>query len=46
MPSRKPTAGGIHGSPPFSSAISIAGIRSDHTEAAIITPDANPRSIF
>ena len=26
--------------------ISIAGISSDHTDAATITPDANPKSIF
>ena len=46
MPSRNPTAGGNHEIPPFSSAISIAGIRSDHTDAAIMTPDANPSSVF
>ena len=31
---------------PICSDISMEGMSSDHTEAAIITPDANPRSIF
>ena len=43
MPPRKPPAAGTHAVCPCSPAISMAGIRSDHTEAAIITPEANPR---
>ena len=46
IPPRSPTAAGTHAVLPCSEAISMAGLRSDHTEAAIITPDANPRSIF
>ena len=46
IPNKKPTAGGIHEIPPACSDMSMAGIRSDQTDAAIITPDANPRSIF
>ena len=42
----KPTAAGIKASFPADSHISIAGIRSDHTEAATMMPEANPRSIF
>ncbi len=45
-PPKKPTAAGIHAIFPCSVVMSIAGINSDHTEAAIITPAANPRSIF
>ncbi len=37
---------GIHAITPCSSAISIDGIRRDHTDAAIITPDANPNKNF
>ena len=32
--------------PPDSSACSMAGSKSDHTDAAIITPDAKPSSVF
>ena len=32
--------------PPCSFVILIAGIKSDHTDAAIITPDAKPKSTF
>ena len=46
IPSKNPAAAGINAYFPISSDISIAGIRSDHTDAATITPDANPRSIF
>ena len=31
---------------PCSCAKSIEGIKRDHTDAAIITPDANPKSVF
>ena len=45
MPSRNPTAAGRNLSLyPF--AISIDGISSDQTEAAIITPEAKPSSSF
>ena len=43
MPPKKPPAAGTHATCPISPAISIAGISSDQTEAAIITPEANPR---
>ena len=46
MPHRKPVATGItftHPSPPL---ISMPGMSSDHTEAATITPEANPSSDF
>ena len=46
MPARKPTAAGSQAMPPEASAISMDGISSDHTEAAIITPDAKPSSAF
>ena len=46
IPPRNPTAAGNHPTFPCSSAMPIAGINRDHTEAAIITPEANPRSIF
>ena len=46
IPSKNPTAAGIHAIFPCSSAISIAGINSDHTPAAIMTPDANPSNAF
>ena len=39
------TAAGIHPTCPASSARSMAGISNDHTDAAIITPAANPRNI-
>ena len=44
-PSRKPPAAGTQpGSPPASSAISMAGIKRLHTLAATITPAAKPRN--
>ncbi len=46
MPSRKPTAGGSQPIRPSSSDLSMAGSRSDQTEAAIITPAAKPVKIF
>ena len=46
MPPRKPPAAGIQAICPCSPAISMAGIKSDQTEAAIITPEANPRRSF
>ena len=42
IPDAKPIDGKIHAIFSFASSISIAGINSDHTLAAIITPDANP----
>ena len=42
-PRRKPPPAGTQGASPCSSAISIAGIKSDQTEAAVMTPAANPR---
>ena len=41
-----PTAAGRKASLPIESDISIAGIRSDQTDAATITPDANPSNAF
>lgn len=46
MPSRKPSTAGSQAFPPSASAISIAGMSSDQTEAAIITPEAKPSSAF
>ena len=46
IPARKPTTAGNHATPPLSAVISIEGMRSDHTDAAIITPDAKPSSSF
>ena len=46
MPAIKPTAAGTQGVTPWPSAMSMAGIISDQTEAAIITPDAKPSSSF
>ena len=46
IPARKPTVAGTHPTPPLSTVMSIDGSRSDHTEAAIITPEANPNSSF
>ena len=46
MPSRKPIAAGITFHLPLSASISIAGISSDHTDAATITPDAKPSNVF
>ena len=46
MPSRKPTTAGRYACPPLASAISMAGMSSDQTEAAIITPEAKPSSAF
>ena len=46
IPSKNPTVAGIHAIIPCSSAISIEGIKSDHIDAAIITPDAKPSKSF
>lgn len=46
MPSRKPVAAGMTDHAPLEASISMAGMRSDHTDAATITPDAKPRSDF
>ena len=43
-PSAKPPAAASQGTWPASSARSMAGISSDHTDAAIMTPAANPRN--
>lgn len=45
-PNKKPIETGIHAIFPCSVAISIDGINNDHTDAAIITPAANPSSNF
>ena len=53
MPNRKPAAAGNtdqKASPPWEGLgevpISIAGMSSDHTDAATITPEANPSNDF
>ena len=46
IPNRNPTAAGITLHLPLSAPISIAGISSDHTDAATITPEANPNKDF
>ena len=46
IPNRKPTAAGNTDHAPFSSSISMAGMSSDQTEAATITPDAKPSKDF
>ena len=56
MPNRKPTAAGstdhalaslsIINCPLSIEAISMAGISSDHTDAATITPEAKPNNVF
>ena len=46
IPNIKPIVAGIQPITPCSSAISIAGIIKDQTEAAIITPEANPNNVF
>ena len=46
MPAISPTTAGITLRSPSPTFISILGIRSDHTEAATITPEANPINAF
>ena len=46
IPNKNPIAAGIQATFPCVSVISIDGINNDHTDAAIITPDANPNKIF
>ena len=46
IPNRKPTAAGNTDHAPFPSSISMAGMSSDQTEAATITPDAKPSKDF
>lgn len=46
IPNKNPIVAGIHAIFPCSVAISIDGINKDHTDAAIITPAANPSSNF
>ena len=46
MPRRNPIDAGSTDHFPISPHISIEGISSDHTDAAIITPAANPKSVF
>ena len=42
MPRQNPTTAGINASFPISDAISMEGIKRLHTEAATMTPAANP----
>ena len=44
MPSKKPPAAGANAQRPIASHCSIAGMSSDQTEAATITPEAKPSS--
>ncbi len=46
IPNRNPATAGMTLHLPLSASISIAGISSDHTDAATITPEANPSSDF
>ena len=46
MPSKIPMAAGSTRSRPMSADISIAGMISDHMEAATITPEAKPKRNF
>ena len=46
MPIIKPSAAGRTAHLPLSADISIAGMISDHTEAATITPEAKPSRVF
>ena len=46
IPSIKPTAAGTKASFPIPPDMSMAGISRDHTEAATITPEANPSRHF
>lgn len=46
IPLKKPIVAGIQAIFPCSSAISMDGMSKDQTEAAIITPEANPKSNF
>ena len=46
IPNRNPTAAGTTDHRPLSATISIDGISNDHTDAATITPDAKPSSVF
>ena len=46
IPNIKPAAAGTQAILPCSVAISMDGMSNDHTEAAIITPDAKPNSAF
>ena len=44
MPAKKPMAAGHHGCAEVAALISMLGISRDHTEAANMTPEANPNS--
>ena len=46
IPTATPAAAGINASFPISADMSMAGMRRDHTEAATMTPEANPKSTF
>ena len=46
MPTKNPTKAGSHATPFLAFCISIDGINKDHTDAAIITPDAKPNNNF
>ena len=45
-PARKPIEAGNTDQLPLAARISMEGMSSDHTEAATITPDAKPNSVF
>ncbi len=45
-PIKKPAAAGNQAIPPCCCSSSMAGISKDHTEAAIMTPEAKPSKIF
>lgn len=46
MPTNIPTAAGTTLNLPIAEDISMLGISRDHTEAATITPEANPNNVF
>ena len=46
IPVMKPTAAGMTAHLPMFSHIFMLGISNDHTEAAIMTPEAKPNSAF
>ena len=46
IPAKNPTTAGNHAKLPIACDSSIAGMRSDHTDAATITPEAKPSNGF
>ena len=46
IPKRNPRAAGNTDHEPWAASISMAGIRSDQTDAATITPEAKPNKVF